>query len=295
MIIGEKLGRAETLEFISEIADDFTKDGNCLKIALELPSDQQNKIDKSKGDQSLLNMLEINGVYDREHYIKLIGNFNKLIADGRCLKIYAVGPPRTVPVESSVWIKKETVKIVDSNPTLLIVELKNALKYFKWDSSGRGAPYLAERLRINGYSVASLLNYWKETGCMKDKVNTVSSKSLIADWYVNELIYSEVEYLPKRASSITDGVNIWRCDSPSKKVEIVVDEKEIKNAIRQNRPIVGMNKDQVIKAIGKPSKKNELTGETEKWEFECSHEDGFDFHCFTVTFENNKAVNVKEL
>lgn len=294
VIIGEKFGLPQSVDFITKVVDEFTSEGNCLKIALELTGDQQEKIDKSRQDPGQLNLLEVTGVYDREQYVKLLTNFNEMINNDRCIKIYAVGPPRSIPVEPAGWMKKEISKLFESTPVLLIGGLDNALKYFKWDSSGRGTPYLAERLRIDGNSVISLLNYWKDTGCTRERVDTVSSTSLIADWYVQELIYSEVQFLPKKASSVTDGVNIWRCDSLEKKNQIVVSEKDIKKAINQRIPIVGMSKEDVIKAVGEPSKKIEVTDVAEKWDIECEHEDGFYFRCYTITFENNKAVDVKD-
>ena len=294
LIIGEKFGRFETIDFISKVVDEFTKDGNCLKITLELSEDQQEKIDKSKDNPIQLNLLEVRGAYDREHYIELIENFNELIKKDRCIKLYTVGPPRTVPVEASGWMKKKLIKLFDSVPTLLIVSLEDALKYFKWDAAGKGTPFLAERLRIDGYKVASLLNYWTDTGCLKERVDTVSSTSLVTDWYLNELIYSEVQFLPKKASSVTDGINIWRCDSIQTKEPIEVSEKDIKKALRQGIPIVGMSREQVIKTVGEPSKKVEITDVAETWDIECSHDDGFDFKCYTITFENDKAVKVKE-
>ena len=42
VIIDEKFERPETIDFVSYVIKEFVKNGDCLKVMLELPSDQQN-------------------------------------------------------------------------------------------------------------------------------------------------------------------------------------------------------------------------------------------------------------
>ncbi|MGH7885290.1 MAG: hypothetical protein ACRENO_06305 [Thermodesulfobacteriota bacterium] len=295
VIIGEKTGNVETAQFLTAFVDEYTKDGKCIKVALELGADQQDRINRSVEDLDALTDLEIRGVYDRVSNLGIITNLNKLIRSKRCVAIYAVGPPSTVPVESGGWIEKELPKLlVDSVPVLLVVELKESLKYYNWNSSGAGKPFLAERLQQKGYKVASVLNSWRKNYCEKEKVETISSDDPLAGSYVTNLIYSDVQFLPKKSSTVTDAVNLWKCDIDVKKeAEKLIDENKIKKALRQNRPVAGMNKEQVVKAIGEPFKKNVVDKNTENWEFNCSHEDGFDFYCYRITFAGDIAVQIK--
>lgn len=295
VIIGEKTGDVKTAKFLTKFVDEYTKDGKCLNVALELGVDQQEKIKKSVQNTDALNDLEIRGVYDRISNLGIITNINKLIKENRCVSIFAVGPPKTVPVESGPWIEKEIPKLFEKSvPVLLVVELKNSLKYFDWNSAGIGKPLLAERLVYKGFKVASVLNYWKDYYCEKDLVETISSDDPKASGYVTKLIYSEVQFLPKEASTVTDAINVWSCDIDEvAEAKKLIDENEIKKALRQRRPAVGMSKEQVVKAVGEPLKKKEIDDLSEKWEIYCSHEDGFDFHCYTITFTGDIAIKVR--
>lgn len=295
VIIGEKTGDVKTAQYLTALVDEYTSDGQCLKVALEIGEDQQEKIDKSVKDKDALSALDIRGIYNAVSYQGIITNINKLIRIDRCVSIKAVGPPKTVPVESSPWIEKKIPELLkDQFPVLLVVKLKDSLKYYDWNSSGIGKPFLAERLVSKGYKVASVLNYWKEYYCKKDKVDTISSNDPNASTYVTKLIYSEVQFLPKEASTVADAINIWSCDiDEMAEAKKLIDEKEIKKALRQGRPIVGMNKEQVVKAVGQPLKKKEINDLTEKWEIYCAHDDGFDFHCYSVTFTGYIATKVR--
>ncbi len=295
VIIGEKTGNVKTAKYLTKLVDEYTSDGQCLKVALELGEDQQEKINKSVKDTDALGDLEIRGIYDAVSYHGIITNINKLIREDRCVVIKAVGPPKTMPVESGPWIEKKIPKLFkDQVPVLLVVKLKDSLKYFDWSSSGIGKPLLAERLVYKGYKVASVLNYWKDYYCEKDMVETISADDPNASSYVTKLIYSEVQFPPKEASTVTDAVNIWKCDIDEvAEAKKLIDEDEIKKALRQSRPVVGMNKKQVVKAVGEPLKKKEIDHLTEKWEIYCAHDDGFDFHCYSVTFTGDIATKVR--
>lgn len=298
VIIGEKEGNVETAKFFTSFVDEYAKGGKCLKVGIEVGSDQQDKITKSVEDKKALEGLVINGVYEAVGILGIITNINNLIREGRCIKIYALGPPSTVPVESAAWMEKELPKLVkqDSVPLLLVVKLKDSLKYFDWNNSGQGKPFLAERLSQKGIKVASVLNYWQQNFCDDvETVATLSSDNPLAVTYVNKLIYSEVQFLPKKASTVTDAVNVWKCDiDPVEEAKKLVDEDEIKDGLRQGRPIVGMNREQVVEAIGsEPVKKDFVDDTTEIWKFSCPHEDGYYFNCYNVTFTGDVATGVR--
>ena len=293
VIIGEKYGNVETAQFFTTFVDNYTKDGNCLRVALELGTDQQEIIKKSVEDLDVLDNLEIRGVYDRIGNLGIITNINKLIRKERCVTIYSVGPPNTVPVAPGPWIAKELDNLAkDEIPILMVAKLKHSLKYFDWDSSGKGTPFLAEKLQQKGYKVGSVLNSWRENYCEEEIIETLSSDDPKVTSYVTNLIYSEVDYLPKKSSTVTDAVNLWRCDINIKKeVEKLIDPKKIKKAIRQGRPEVGMNIEQVVDILGEPYKKDEFE-QTEDWHFKCEHEDGFDFDCYKIIFVEGIAAKV---
>lgn len=298
VIIGEKEGNVDTAKFFTSFVDEYTKDGKCLKVGIEIGADQQDKITKSVENKNALEGLVIDGVYSAVGILGIITNINDLIREGRCIKIYAVGSPSTVPVESAAWMEKELPKLVkqDSVPFLLVVKLKDSLKYFEWNSSGQGKPFLAERLGQKGFKVASVLNYWQPNYCDDvETVETISTSDPLANSYVTKLIYAEVEYLPKEASTVADAVNVWKCDiDPVEEAKKLVDEDEIKAGLRQGRPVVGMNKEQVVKAITEdPAEKKVIDENTEIWEFNCKHEDGYYFNCYNVTFTGDIATKVR--
>lgn len=297
VIIGEKEGNIDTAKFFTSFVDQYTKDGSCLKVGIEIGADQQDKITKSVEDTKALEGLVINGVYESVGILGIITNINDLIREGRCIKIYAMGPPTTVPVESAAWMEKKLPELVkDPVPILLVVKLKDSLKYYDWNNNGQGEPFLAERLSQKGIKVASVLNYWQRNFCDEDeKIETISSDDPVASAYVTKLIYPLVNYMPKKASTVADAINLWKCDiDPVKEAKKLIDEDEIKKALRQGRPIVGMNKKQVVDAIGvEPDKKDIVDDTNEIWKFSCKHEDGYFFNCYNVTFTGDIATHVR--
>ena len=318
LVIGESYGQSESVDFFSRAVTDYISEGNCLKVGLEIPSDQQEILDRAIRGQVSMSDIEIDDVIDHDGYREMLVNFSEQIIVGKCLSVYAINPPSSIPITKDAWMEQEVVKIIDDKPIVLLVGNKHAVKDFNIpeDSSNK---LLAQRLRARSFGVASVLQHWKAGYCATKNVRfydtTTDKKSAI---YVKEVIGEISAEMPGKVSMVSNGVMVWSCESvkvkevdteagnvENRKLIIEVSKydvverdqevlKKIKWGIKHDYPIVGMNTDEALKAMGKPNEL-EKAGNAEQCVYQCSDEDGFDYECYNLKFLDGSLVKFDDM
>ncbi|GJM16987.1 MAG: hypothetical protein DHS20C13_23140 [Thermodesulfobacteriota bacterium] len=318
LVIGESYGQSESVDFVSKAATNYISEAKCLKVGLEIPSDQQAVLNRAMRGQVSMSDVEIDNVIDHDSYREMLVNFSEQIIAGKCLSIYAINPPSSTPVTKDAWMEQEVVKIIDDKPIVLLVENKHAVKDFNIpeDSSNK---LLAQRLRSRSFGVASVLQHWKSGNCATKNVSfydtTTDKKSAI---YVKESIGEISAAMPEKVSMVSDGVMVWSCESikvkevdtevgnvENRKLIVEVSKydlvqrdqevlKKIRGGIKHEYPVVGMNEDEALKALGEPNE-IEKSGDFQQWIYQCSDDDGFDYDCYILKFKEGSLVKFDDL
>ncbi len=317
LVLGEEYGQEESAEFVLKTVSEYVNSGGCLKVGLEISSDQQELVESAMKGEAQISEIELREELDTTSYRQMLGGFSNVIQGGGCLSVHALDTPSTVPITGDAWMEKEVVRIVGDSPVLILTSNIRAVKDY---DSGEGdrAKLLTQRLRARTYRVASVLQHWKPGECATrnvELINTVEEKSGI---YVRESIGEIGAKMPEKVSMVTDGVLVWSC----KRVEVVketevlpnnvIEEKyalevvdtelverdeeqlkKIRGGIKHNYPILGMTKKEAVEALGDPDEVKK-SGISEEWTYECSDDDGFDYECFVLRFKQGILADFKE-
>jgi hypothetical protein len=316
-VLGESYGQKESAEFFSKTITGYVNGGGCLKVGLEISSDQQETLDSAMKGQVSISEIKINDIIDSEAYRQMLSDLSGQIKAGRCLSVHAIDAPASVPVSRDAWMEKEVVRLIGDTPVVILVGNARAVK-----NSGAGTDdsgkMLAERLSSRAIGVASTVQYWEPGQCEDRTAEYVSTSDEKAGLYVKESVGNVTTQMPEDPKMIADGVLVWSCESTTisedvdvkddgivadrvsiedKKTDVVVrDEKALKKirwGIKNNYPIRGMTKDEAIEALGKPNDvKDSVKGEV--WSYTCFDSDGFWYTCFVLTFKDGIAVDVRD-
>ena len=312
-VLGESYGQPESAEFLSKTVTDYVSGGGCLKVGLEISSDQQETLDNAMKGQVPISEIKINDIIDNDAYRQMLEDFSGQIKAGRCLSVHAIDAPPSVPVSRDAWMEKEVVRMIGDTPVILLVGNARAVKYSGsgTDDSGK---LLAERLSSRAIGVTTALQYWEPGQCENRTAEYVSTSDEKAGVYVKEIVGDVSTQMPKDPKVIADGVLVWNCKSTTvsedvdikddkvvadkvgieeEETDVVVrDEKALKKimwGIKNNYPMPGMTKDEAIEALGEPSKvKESVKGEV--WSFTCFDEDGFWHTCFVLVFKVRACI-----
>lgn len=314
LVIGESYGQSESTDFFSKMVVEHIASGNCLNVGLEIPSDQQEILDSAMSGQVSMSDVEIDTVIEHDSYREMLVNFSEQIVAGKCLSVYAINPPRSIPVFKDSWMEQEVVKVSNDRPVVVLVENKHAIKDFN-STSDPDKKLLTQRLRARSLGVSSVLQHWKPGGYCATKTvrmyNTTTDKK--AKIYVKEAIGEVSAQMPEKVSMVSDGVLVWGCerikvaevdttvgDTTTKRLNIDVSQydvverdtkvlKKIKWGIKHQYPIVGMTTDEAQEAMGEPDEV-EKAGSVQQWIYQCSDEDGFDYQCYLLRFYEGSLV-----
>ncbi len=319
LIIGESYGQPESTQFFSEKVLEYIDSGVCLNVGLEIPSDQQEILDSAMAGQVSISDIDIDNVIDHDSYREMLVSFSEAIKAGKCLSVYAINPPKSMPISKDAWMEQEVVKITGDRPVVLLVGNKHAVKDYKSTGSEQGK-LLAQQLRARSLGVSSVLQHWKPGGFCATKTlrfySTTTDKK--AKIYVKESIGELGAEMPEKVSMLSDGVLVWGCEKIKitqtetesgsvvqkrlnidiSQYEIVERDQEVLDKIRwgikHQYPVVGMNKDEAKEALGEPDEV-EKAGRVDQWIYQCSDEDGFYYNCYILRFLDGSLVKFDDL
>jgi hypothetical protein len=317
-VLGESYGQEESAEFFSKTVTEYVNGGGCLKVGLEITSDQQETLDSAMKGQVSISEIKINDIIDSEAYRRMLSDLSGQIKAGRCLSVHAIDAPASVPVSRDAWMEKEVVRLIGDTPVVLLVGNARAVK-----NSGAGTDdsgkLLAERLSSRAIGVASTIQYWEPGQCEDRTSEYVSTSDEKAGVYVKESVGNVTTQMPEDPKVIADGILVWSCTGKSisenveikddkvvgdelsieeEKTDVVVrDEKALKKirwGIKNNYPIRGMTKEEAIEALGAPANE-EKSIKGDVWSFTCYDEDGFWHTCFLMIFKDGIAFDVRDV
>jgi hypothetical protein len=319
LIIGESYGQPESAQFVSKTVTEYLNGGGCLKVGLEISSDQQEVLESVMKGEAPVSQIQINDVVDSVNYRQMLTDLSGQTRAGKCLSVHAIDAPGTVPVTRDAWMEKQVVSMIGDTPVLLLVGNVRAIK----DSGGEGTgKLLTERISEQTYGVGAVLQHWTPGQCENRTLQYISAKDERAGVYIKETVKDMTPQMPATPVAIADGVLVWSCESldvterididdsgggasvrdevevtEEKTVEVVRDEKALKRirwGIKNRYPAVGMTKDEALQALGEPDKEENVKG-VERWSFECFDEDGFWHTCYVLDFKEGIVVKYRDL
>ena len=327
VIIGDSGFNLESTALIKNIIEEYVSTKGCLNIGLEITSDQQEIVDKALKGEQKFNKLKLNPYVDRDSYIDLLLGIRKLINEGKCLKVYAIDKPDSVPIDRDAWMAELVLKLVGIEPVLVLSGNLQTIKKITWLDEDNNARFLAERVRRKEIKTSSILQYWTKGECEERLVSKIIlSQGPRAEVYINDVLGSVGAKASQRPSEVVDAIIIWRClgdrgavvdnsastdiEIPDEPVDITDTIKDtdlklgdiklsnLKNDIKKEKLKIGMSKDHVLLSKGKPSKaikKVDLGENVEQWIYECSDDWGFDYECVVVTFKGNQVAKILDI
>ena len=321
LVVGESYGRPESARFVSDSVSAYLKGGGCLKVGLEIPSDQQDVLDSAMRGEVPVSDIKINDIIDSPSYREMLTSFSGHIKAGRCLSVKAIDVPSAVPVSRDGWMEKMTAEMAGDTPVILLVGNVRAVK--ESGNSGEDT-LLAERLSDSSVTVASALQYWGPGQCADRTSEYIAASDARAGEYLKETLSVSDEEGQVDTSLAADGIIVWKCEGveeseslavdvgmdglaveegesavTEEKSEVVVrDEKALKRirwGIKNIYPAIGMTKDEALQAMRRePDKIANITG-GERWTYECMDSDAYTHDCFVLDFRDDIIVRFRDL
>lgn len=321
LLLGEVRGKKESSNFLSGFVKDYTENGSCINIGLEISTAEQGNIEKYLQGKVNISEIRINTYVSHPGYLEMLGEFKYLIDQGRCIKVFGVDVPDTVPVEKDAWISRTINNMQGGTPLIVLLGNRFAFKTVEWTDNKIDKQLIAQRLSAEGIKVASVLQYWDSDNCSWPNFDLILPANKLSGEYLSEIYSGIAADLPQDVSKITDAIIVWNCGTLSKidnsagteikdnsdaaiddkkpedkdkeyQIKSETDRKKIESYIKRGYLIVGMTKDDVIKTLGEPEIKNQISDTYEKWSYECYDENGFYFECNILTFDNDILISI---
>ena len=210
LVLGEEYGQEESAQFVLKTVTEYVNGGGCLKVGLEISSEQQELVESAMKGKAQISDIELKEELDTTSYRQMLGGFSNVIQGGGCLSVYALDTPSSVPVTGDAWMEKEVVRIAGDTPVLILTRNIRAVKDYDSGESDT-AKLLAQRLRLRTYRVASVLQHWKPGQCASRDVELINTEEEKSGIYVRESIGEISAKMPEKVSMVTDGVLVWSC------------------------------------------------------------------------------------
>lgn len=317
LIFGEKRGKPESARLVSDVVEAFTAMGNCVNVGLEISSEEQKNIDGFINGNTDISNIRINTFVTHKEYRNMLRSFKDFKAAGRCIRVFGVDVPDTVPIEKNVWMSRIINSLVGDSPMLVLIGNRHTFKNVQWKNDENKKTVLAQNLKSNGVNVGAVMQYWEKQDCISKIADFLDTENPYTGVYVNDIIKPLSMKPPSQVSEITDGVIVWNCGTLSaeinKQVEIEkktadidvdpvinkptieTDRKKIEKSIKRGIPMAGMTTEDVIKTLGEPKKKSGVNSSGyEKWGYECYADEGYYYECNNLTFENNVLIRIAD-
>ncbi|NIP38257.1 MAG: hypothetical protein GWO07_04635 [Candidatus Dadabacteria bacterium] len=247
----------------------------------------------------------------------MLSSFKDFKASGKCIKVFGVDVPDTMPIEKDVWMARMINNLVGDDPVLVLVGNRHTFKNVQWKNDENKKTVLAQKLKSDGVNVASVMQYWEKQDCISKIADFLDTDNQYTGVYVSDIIKPLSIKPPDNVSQITDGIILWNCgtfsaeakklekiekktadikvDPAAAKPKIETDRKKIEKSIKRERPMAGMTKEDVLKTLGEPAKRTGVNSYGyEKWGYECDSEEGFYYECYNLTFENDILVRISD-
>ena len=321
LVVGESYGRPESARFVSDSVSAYLQGGGCLKVGLEIPSDQQDVLDSAMKGEVPVSDIKINDIIDSPSYREMLMSFSGSIKAGRCLSVKAIDVPSSVPVSRDGWMEKMATEMAGDTPVILLVGNARAVK--ESGHSGEDT-LLAERLSDSSVAVASTLQYWGPGQCSDRTSEYIAASDSRAGDYIKETLSVSDEEGQVDTSLAADGIIVWKCEGVEESETLAVDAgkdgltiekqnaavteensetvvrdekalKRIRWGIKNIYPAIGMTKDEALEAMRKePDKITNITG-GERWTFECTDNNGTTHDCFVLDFKDDLVFRFRDL
>ena len=212
MIIGDTGFDLQSTAFVKNSIEEYVNSKGCLKIGLEISTDQQDLLDKALKGEKKFNHLEFNPYVEKNSYIDLLLGLRKLTEEGKCIKVFAIDKPITSPVEKDAWMSAQVEKLVGDEPILILSSNLQAIKKVEWINTENKTRFLAQRTRRKEIKTATIMQYWTSGECSERLVSKfILAKGPRAQEYVNDILDSIDAKASNLPSEVTDSIIVWLC------------------------------------------------------------------------------------
>ena len=162
LLLGERHGRAESPKLMAQIVDQYTSDGKCLTVALEIDSNQRLAIEKVMAGAGPVADITISPIIDQPEYREMLNQLGNWFRSGRCLKVVAVDGFEQKETRDE-WMAQNLSPFLEKEKILFLVGRLHAIKKILWER-GADRPFLGEILVRKGYDVCSVMQIWNGKG-----------------------------------------------------------------------------------------------------------------------------------
>jgi uncharacterized iron-regulated protein len=212
-IIGETHKRPESIQFFQSLINNYLQKNNCLIVALEIASNQQNTIDQVIKGNAKVSNIEISPPIDHPDFRFLIESLVNLQRNNDCFKIIAVDADIKLKIDRDEWMADRFTEVIGETPIIALLGSMHTLKQITWNPElTRKPPYVPEILLSKGYTVRTYPQIWKDREC-NTHYRFIRADQPEATELLNASLFSVLNAAtPKTAVNVVDGVILWECD-----------------------------------------------------------------------------------
>nr|MDP4523068.1 hypothetical protein [Methylomarinum sp. Ch1-1] len=152
--IGESHQRPESVRLFRSMINEHLKQGDCLTVALEIASNQQDTIEKIGRDGVTAADIDIAPAIDHQAYRDMLDSLAALRNAGACLSLVAIDAGFGNKMRRDEWMAMQLAKRAGETPILVLLGNLHTLKRVNWDPAMvEYSPYAAEILASEGENV----------------------------------------------------------------------------------------------------------------------------------------------
>ncbi len=204
VLLGEQHKRLESCRLFAQIIDQYTLNGKCLTVALEIRSDQQGVLDHVMRGERPVEDVQISPIVDHLGYRQMLSKFQEFQLQNRCIKVLAIDAPPGLGGRDP-WMASTLAPYLSEGKVIALLGNTHVFKKIVWECESSGPP-LGERLVASGFSVASVLQHWWEE---KEEKSSRASIFSLEPEDVERATYFLSILPPKFPGELADGVIRW--------------------------------------------------------------------------------------
>lgn len=211
-LIGETHQHQESIRLFRSVINEHLKRGDCLTVALEIPSDQQDTIEQIGQGGATAADIDIAPAIDHQAYRDMLDGLAALRNAGACLNLVAIDGGVGSDVRRDEWMAMQLEKRAGETPILALLGNLHTLKRVNWDPAMvEYSPYAAEILASEGENVRSYSQLW--AGDCASQARFIEPDSPEALGLLNQHLISLLNAFDyQTARGVADGIIAWECD-----------------------------------------------------------------------------------
>ncbi len=207
VIVGERHQRASSTTWFARLVMQRLAKGQCLGVALEISSDQQDTLDTAMRGEVPVDAVHVHAIIDHAGFRDMLTFFANEVQEGGCLAVRAIDAPSGESVKRDEWMAQQLAAMAAHRPVFALLGNLHALPGVKWEPGTNGGPFVAERLKARGMDIISIVQYWPKTVC----AGPTATWTKASDSEGHAAMQAVMAPVAAETISAPDWVLIWRC------------------------------------------------------------------------------------